>query len=95
LPRWGLSEAIEARVSGRVQAVGYREFCRRAAQSLGIYGWARNEPDGSVLVHAEGTPEALERFSERLREGPHFARVDEVVLKPVEPQGLDGFDVGW
>lgn len=80
---------------GRVQAVGYREFCKRAAQSLGISGWARNEPDGSVLVHAEGSAEALERFSERLREGPHFARVDDVQVRRVEPEGADGFGVGW
>jgi acylphosphatase len=90
-----LPEAIEARVRGRVQAVGYREFCRHAAQSAGVSGWARNEPDGSVLVHAEGSTEALERFSERLREGPRFARVDEVQIQPVQPEGLDGFDIGW
>ena len=89
-----MSEAIEVRVRGRVQAVGYREFCRRAAQSLGIAGWARNEPDGSVLVHAEGPMEALERFRERLREGPHFARVDEVEVTSVESDGSDGFSVG-
>ena len=80
---------------GRVQAVGYREFCRRAAQSLGIAGWARNEPDGSVLVHAEGPMDALERFRERLREGPRFAHVDNVEVRAAEPDHSDGFSVGW
>jgi acylphosphatase len=90
-----LAEAIEARISGRVQAVGYREFCRRAARSLGIVGWARNQPDGSVLVRAEGSAEALARFQERLHEGPGFARVDSVEVRTVEPEGADGFDIGW
>ena len=89
-----MPEAIQVRVRGRVQAVGYREFCRRVAKSLDVTGWARNESDGTVLVYAEGAGEALDRFRERLREGPRLARVDGLDVATVEPEGAVGFEIG-
>lgn len=90
-----MPEAIQVRVHGRVQAVGYREFCRRVAKSLDVTGWARNESDGTVVVYAEGSAEDLERFRERLKEGPRLARVDDLEVSAVEPEGAVGFDIGW
>lgn len=43
-------------VRGRVQGVGYRAGCHRRANELGLSGWVRNLPDGSVEVEAEGAP---------------------------------------
>ena len=63
---------------------------------MGISGWARNQPDGTVLVHAQGSAEDLATFTERLRQGPHFARVDAVDISPTELQEVDSFEVrGW
>jgi acylphosphatase len=42
---------------------------------LGIRGVARNLPDGSVEVIADGTPEAVQNLREWLRRGPPGARV--------------------
>lgn len=70
------------RITGRVQGVGFRWWTTRTAGSLGIEGTVRNCPDGSVEVHAAGTPEALDDFEERLHRGPSSARVREV--EPME-----------
>lgn len=70
-------------MSGRVQGVGFRYFVQDRALELGLRGWVRNLPDGSVEAAAAGPPEALDRLEARLRQGPARARVDRMV--PFEP----------
>jgi acylphosphatase len=66
---------IHVLVRGRVQGVGFRWFVREAARELGVAGWVRNRPDGTVEVAAEGTATMLERLREELRNGPPGALV--------------------
>ncbi|MGA2743121.1 MAG: acylphosphatase [Candidatus Sulfotelmatobacter sp.] len=76
-----IDKPIEARrffVRGRVQGVGFRWFVEREAHILAIAGWVRNNHDGSVEVHAQGTRDQLAGLHGRLREGPRAARVDAV-----------------
>ena len=81
-------------VRGRVQGVGFRWFVEREAHTLGIAGWVRNDPDGSVEVLAVGTSEQLADLRSRLREGPRAARVDDVEDSEAEPvAGLNSFQV--
>jgi len=80
-------------VAGRVQGVGYRYFAARAAQALGVSGFARNLPDGSVEVLAEGEEAALNALETRLREGPSFAQVENVERAPAAPRGGSGFEI--
>lgn len=47
---------------GRVQGVGFRVTARHVAHSLGVDGWVRNEPDGSVRLVASGGDDAIDRF---------------------------------
>lgn len=65
-------------VTGRVQGVGFRAWTQARAKGLGLSGWVRNKPDGSVSALLVGPPEAVETMLERLREGPPAARVAEV-----------------
>ena len=65
-------------IEGRVQGVLFRESTRRAAQPLGITGYAKNMQDGSVQVLACGEPGALDRLAEWLKQGPSMAQVDRV-----------------
>jgi len=62
-------------VTGQVQGVGYRYFCRHHAREHGLVGWVRNLPDGSVGLQVEGEANALERFIAELQRGPHSAVV--------------------
>lgn len=65
-------------IEGRVQGVWFRESTRRAAQPLGITGFAKNMADGSVQVLACGEAGALARLAEWLKEGPPLAQVERV-----------------
>ncbi|MBM3139959.1 MAG: acylphosphatase [Chloroflexi bacterium] len=83
----GSRRQIVALAKGRVQGVGYRAFCADTAMRLNVEGFARNLPDGRVEVVAEGDEATLRQFIERLREGPPFARVDDVEFRWEEPTG--------
>ncbi len=62
-------------VCGRVQGVGYRYFVVRAAQQLGLCGYARNLEDGRVEVLAVGPPGKLSELCSLLWKGPRWADV--------------------
>jgi acylphosphatase len=70
-------------ISGRVQGVGFRWYAWSIAGRLGVRGWVRNRPDGSVEVMAQGTFGLLESFDSELRSGPPASRVDHVEKQQV------------
>ena len=80
-------------VTGRVQGVFFRDFTRRQARELGVSGWVRNRPDGSVEAEVAGSEAALDELARRLRRGPQAARVDrldsEDLPTPAEPRGFE------
>ncbi|MFN2389900.1 MAG: acylphosphatase [Actinomycetota bacterium] len=78
-------------VAGRVQGVFFRDSCRRAAESEGVSGSARNLPDGRVEVILEGAPDPVERMVEWCRRGPSHAVVESVEVETQAPEGLTGF----
>jgi acylphosphatase len=80
-------------VRGSVQGVGFRYETRARASSLGVAGWVRNEPDGTLAAVFEGPRERVESMVEWCRRGPRGARVDDVEVRWEEPEGLDGFRV--
>jgi acylphosphatase len=90
------TEARRIVVSGRVQGVGFRWFVIEAARRLHLTGWARNLPNGSVEVVAQGTREALDSLARKVAVGPGLARVESVETSQAEPDpGLDGFHVRY
>ena len=80
-------------VRGSVQGVFFRVETRNRARSLGLAGWVRNEPDGSVAAAFEGGDEAVESMIEWCRRGPAGARVDDVEVTWVDPEGEEGFSI--
>ncbi len=70
---------MTARVTGRVQGVGFRWWARTRAQALGLTGWIKNDPnERSVTLLAEGPAERLDELERLLRIGPSSARVEDV-----------------
>ncbi len=78
---------LTARVSGLVQGVSFRWFVQRRANELGVVGYVKNEPDGSVSFVAEGPREALERLLDFTRSGPSSAMVENVETQWGTPTG--------
>jgi len=71
-------ERLSARITGRVQGVGFRNFTQTTARRLGVAGWVRNEADGSVRLEAEGPRDQLDELLDAVHEGPRMARVEDV-----------------
>ncbi|RPD46987.1 acylphosphatase [Hymenobacter sediminis] len=80
-------------VQGHVQGVFYRQSTQQEARRLGLVGTVRNNPDGTVTVEAEGTPEALSALETWCRKGPPAARVKSVEVQSGSVQGYGEFEV--
>jgi acylphosphatase len=89
------SSAFFARVSGRVQGVGFRYSAIREARRLKLAGWVRNSASGDVEVWAEGPEEALDLFLAWLHRGPAYSRVDSVEKTDATPRGYKDFAVEY
>jgi len=84
---------VRVRVRGGVQGVGFRYQAVERAGELGVLGWVRNEDDGSVLVQAEGSDEAVDAFVAWLGEGPPGAVVEEVEVGKGKVEGHEQFAI--
>jgi len=79
-----------------VQGVGYRYFARNAAASLGVSGYVRNVPDGSVEIVAQGERTAVNALIDELRLGPRHASVRSLEVGWEEPtEEFRGFDYAF
>ena len=74
-------------VSGEVQGVGFRYFVREIARLLGVRGWTKNLPDGSVELEAEGDAVVMAAFITRVGAGPGSAQVEYVLEGPRQSDG--------
>lgn len=63
-------------ITGKVQGVGFRNFTQLNARQLGINGYAKNLPNGTVEVVAESDKARLDTLVALLKKGPRYARVD-------------------
>lgn len=82
------------KVTGTVQGVFYRASTKNKAVELGITGWVRNEPDGSVYIEAEGDPDQLNALMSWCRSGPARAKVDDVKTEKLDNvRGYDSFRI--
>jgi len=80
---------VHAIVSGRVQGVSYRACTADEASGLGLVGWVRNLPDGSVELEAEGAPDAVAALLSWCAKGPPMARVTNVAATDRVPTGAE------
>jgi hydrogenase maturation protein HypF len=85
--------ALNVRVTGIVQGVGFRPFVHRLATRHALRGWVRNDADG-VEISIEGAPAGLDAFVRALSaEAPPLARVDTVAVHAREPDGIEWFRI--
>ena len=85
---------VELLIRGRVQGVFFRQSTRETAVGLGLNGWARNNPDGSVTAVFEGEQQQIDRAIAWCRLGPPAAQVSEVAVNWLDFRGeLSGFQI--
>lgn len=81
------------RVTGQVQGVGFRWSTATEARSIGITGYVKNLPDGSVYIEAEGSREQLNAFIEWCKHGPGFSFVESVTIDTFTPKNYVDFRI--
>lgn len=72
---------VQCLISGKVQGVWFRANTQKKAQQLGVSGWVRNLPDGSVEIKATAPTDSLNEFIAWLKIGPELARVDNITIE--------------
>jgi len=82
-------------VTGRVQGVFFRASTEREARQLGVTGYARNLPDGTVEVLACGEAAAVEELKLWLWTGPPASQVRDVVCESVDVPVPESFSTKW
>lgn len=85
-----MSEAVSrfrVRITGRVQGVNFRAFTVEHALRMGLKGYVRNLPDGSVEAVIEGDAQKVKGLIEVLRKGPPAAYVQHVDIQEEKPTG--------
>ena len=88
-----MSTRSDITVHGRVQGVGFRHAVKRRASQLGLAGMVKNQPDGSVLIVAEGPPGDVQQLVDWCHDGPSAAEVDHVEVSQGDPQQFTGFRI--
>jgi len=80
-------------IRGYVQGVGFRWSAAREARMLGISGFVKNMPDGSVYIEAEGRIDDLRRFMEWCRTGPRGGYVETMEIEEYPPANYIDFRI--
>ena len=75
---------------GKVQGVFFRRTAKNKAEGLGLVGWVRNRPDGSVETVTQGPKSGVEKFIAWCKKGPPFAKVEGVEVE--WKKNLENFD---
>lgn len=89
----GENQARRFVIRGRVQGVAYRASAQREALALGLRGWVRNLPDGSVEACAIGSAAQLSAFGDWLWRGPRLAEVTAVEAQDCAVEACVNFEI--
>ena len=88
-----MKEATHIIVHGRVQGVWFRAGTKEKADKLGLLGWVKNLPEGTVEIHTEGEKLQLEKFIVWCRIGTPTADVTSLDIDEVMVQEYKSFDI--
>ncbi len=81
------------RFTGHVQGVGFRATAAHQTRGLGVDGFIRNEPDGSVRMDVEGPESSLQELLRRIEQamGSHLDQTSVDECPPLKRRG--GFQI--
>ena len=88
-----MATAVRLRIRGLVHGVSFRSSMAQMASNLGVRGWVRNLPDGSVEAFLEGDERNVKRVLEWAKNGPPRARVDRLDVESAPPRNHRDFRI--
>jgi len=88
-----MATAVHIKIRGLVHGVSFRSSMAQLASDLGVRGWVRNLPDGSVEAFLEGDERKVKRVVDWAKFGPPRARVDKLEIEPATPRNHRDFRI--
>ncbi|MDG7007938.1 MAG: acylphosphatase [Nitrososphaerota archaeon] len=88
-----MATAVRVRIRGLVHGVSFRSSMAQMAANLGVRGWVRNLPDGSVEAFLEGDEGNVRKILDWARSGPPRARVDKLDVVSAAPRNHRDFRI--
>ena len=79
------------KIFGLVQGVYFRAYTKEKAQQLGLNGFVRNDPDGTVYIECMGSAENIENFIDCCRKGSPRSVVTKVDVTELTEKKFEGF----
>ena len=84
---------LNIKVYGLVQGVFFRTSAKEEANKLGLTGFAKNQPDGSVYIEAEGEESNLNKFIKWCNRGPMMAQIEKVEVSEGSLKNFSRFEI--
>lgn len=85
--------------SGIVQGVGFRDFVCKIGKSLSLAGYAKNLPDGTVEIVAEGEENKIDELMRRILvnmpSGISVQKLHIVEKNEIAKKGFASFSVAY
>jgi acylphosphatase len=92
----GIKKHLDVRVYGKVQGVTYRLSANKEAKKLGLVGYAKNLPDGTVQIEAEGNENKLKLFLNWCKNGSELSQVSDIEYDINDNiKEFDKFETRW
>jgi len=88
-----MATAVHIKIRGLVHGVSFRSSMAKLASDLGVRGWVRNLPDGTVEAFLEGDEKKVKRMVDWAKFGPPRARVDRLEVEPATPRNHRDFRI--
>jgi acylphosphatase len=85
--------AVHIKIRGLVHGVSFRSSMAQLASDLGVRGWVRNMPDGTVEAFLEGDERRVKKVIDWAKFGPPRARVDRLEVEPATPRNHRDFRI--
>ena len=64
-----------------VQGVGFRYYCYKIANELGLLGYVKNIYNGDVEIEIEGDEGAVNEFTNLVKIGPEHSKVTSISIE--------------
>ena len=77
-------------IHGKVQGVYFRDYTKAEALKLGVAGWIKNKPDGTVEAVIEGDTDKVDMMIKWLEGGSPGSEVSKIEVREERPYGETG-----
>lgn len=88
-----MEKQVEIVVEGKVQGVYFRKSTKEIASLLDLCGFVKNQPNGTVLIHASGTDAQIDQLITWCGVGPPSATVNNVKVKTKKIEKYNSFEI--